>query len=161
MSPQTPGSELGLQISSPFLCAGRGGLLMPDGEHYATLREGVKLSNMGPGYYNLQDPWRPAAFVKYNKRPTRTAESLGRHEQQAMSTMNHNYNSITCNDKPWRQKGMVPRKSRSRQEIAADAANQDPFDTAEVDLKMSVGTRSREMQQKDMDEVRDLPQYFR
>lgn len=87
MSPLVPGSELGTQISSSFLNGGRKSYLINDAVHYNTMREDIKMSNLGPGTYDLPDNWAPAAFSKYNKKPGKPVERK------------YNHNSY---DKPWK-----------------------------------------------------------
>jgi len=100
MSPGALGSETGVEVTSAFKCQGKG-LLMRDGEHYNTLREDKKLSNLGPGYYDMRDNWSPTSFVKHNKDRSKIKSEPG---HQFMLTLNKSHNSITQKDKPWQQK---------------------------------------------------------
>ena len=87
MSPPVPGSELGLQITSSFLNGGRGKELINDAVHFNTMKEDIKMSNLGPGTYDLPDNWSPSAFIKYNKKPGKPVEKKYNH---------HSY------EKPWK-----------------------------------------------------------
>jgi hypothetical protein len=61
------GSEIGLQIISPFKNSGRLRSLMDDAEHYKTMRNEEKFSNLGPGSYNVSISWQPDSFIKYDR----------------------------------------------------------------------------------------------
>jgi hypothetical protein len=74
MSPEIPGSELGKQICSSFKNGGRSKDLINNATHYNTMREDIKMSNLGPGSYDLRDAWAPTSFQKYNKRPGKAVE---------------------------------------------------------------------------------------
>lgn len=65
LDPSVVGSELGRQISSPFKNSGRQRQLLAQGSdfHYRTLREECIGCNMGPGAYNIPDPWRPGKLT--------------------------------------------------------------------------------------------------
>lgn len=143
MSPGTVGSEIGVEVSSPFKSHGRG-LLMLDGERYNTLREDKKFSNLGPGYYDLRDDWVPSSFTKYGKDKSSIKKQAG---EQFMLTLNRSTNSITHKDKPWQQK----RKAKPKKDIAAN-----PFDTSDTD---AVSDYHREMS-REIQSVRNLPEYY-
>ncbi len=154
MSPGTVGSEIGIQISSPFRSSGRGNILH-DGVHYATLREDLSLSNMGPGYYNQPDLWAPSSFVKYNKQ-VRAGSATNRAyngEVSAMNTINQR-RTAGMHDKPWKQKGVAGDRERERRRLS----ELNPFDTSEADAKMNQRHHHKELS-RDVDSVRQLPNY--
>lgn len=64
MSPNVIGSELGTQVTSSFRSSGRKKNLMMDGVHFATCREDIKFSNLGPGCYDTTDTWDPKFMTK-------------------------------------------------------------------------------------------------
>lgn len=144
MSPGTVGSELGVEVTSAFKCQGKG-LLMLDGEHYNTLREDKKFSNLGPGYYDFKDSWTPSSFVKYGKDKSRVKPRAG--EQFQMTLNKTSFNSITHNDKPWQQK----KRAKPKKDLAAN-----PFDTSDTD---AVTDYHRELSYEILS-VRNLPQYY-
>ena len=80
MSPPVSGSELGVQITSSFLNGGRRKELINDAVHFNTMKEDVKMSNLGPGTYDLPDNWSPSAFNKYNKKPGKSVEKKYNHQ---------------------------------------------------------------------------------
>ncbi len=155
MSPNVLGSEMGIRISSPFRSSGgRSKPLLLDGEHFATLREDVTLSNIGPGYYEHRDEWTPSSFVKYNK--PRTKEGSPRHLAPMETINGKTYNSIGRNDKPWRN-NIVQQPPRGKK----SQGTENPFDTSEVDRKLDGPQRRIDMVRRDIDAVKDLPDYFR
>lgn len=121
---------------------------MLDGEHYNTLREDLKFSNLGPGYYDLKDNWTPSSFIKYGKPIARNTKSP---VDNFVLTLNKSYNSITHKDKPWQQ------KSRPRQRMSAEERARNPFDTSDMD---AAGDHQRELQQ-DILSVHKLPEYYK
>jgi len=52
MSHQTPGSEIGIEISSSFKTSGRSKEIMDNCKYFKTTHEELKASNIGPGSYD-------------------------------------------------------------------------------------------------------------
>jgi len=103
MSPDTPGSEIGKQISSPFKNSGRKKELMIDADHYKTTRDEVYYSHMGPGFYDLPDSWKPEQFFKYNRKPKK--------DEFSMSKRNKPY------EKQWSLPEVKKEKTKAKTEI--------------------------------------------
>eukprot|EP01041_Mallomonas_annulata_P010184 gene10184-21225_t len=68
---QTPGSEWGIQVTSPFKSSGRSKELMLNGSLYCTKHDLVYSSNVGPGMYDMP------SLLNTSKRPHTSSPELG------------------------------------------------------------------------------------
>lgn len=90
--PQT----LSRHLSASFRSSGRSKSLMSDAEHYVTMGNEVKHSNMGPGFYDTSDSWASEERQVVSMVATRPLKCL--------SSELLKYSQATMNDvRPWRQ----------------------------------------------------------
>lgn len=116
MSPDTPGSEIGKQISSPFKNSGRKKELMLDADHYKTIKEDV--NHMGPGFYDLPDSWKPEQFFKYNRKP----------KKEDITTSKRN--------QPYEKQWILPELKKEKSKMKSEIFEIDSFDKKELNKEI-------------------------
>eukprot|EP01038_Epipyxis_sp_PR26KG_P008030 gene8030-10879_t len=138
MTPAHPGSELGIRISSPFKSSGRRRDLMDDAEHYVTLRESEKMSNLGPGSYETIDNWSPTYFKKYNR-----SESILTNKFYSQPLPSNRQIKV---DKPWRSNSKKYSSSSNNEQCEGE------LNSAEFEIR-----KVKKELERDISSVRQLP----
>ena len=64
MTPNTLGSDLGIEVQSPFKSSGRKKKITIDCEHYVTTKFEEDMMNLGPGKYNMKEEYKQKVIPK-------------------------------------------------------------------------------------------------